>query len=102
MINTTWLSWAGAPEYFVCDQGVHNRGKVAHLLEAHGTIIRQTVARAPFQLGVGERHGGLLKEIMKRVIHERQNQGADDIAVLCSEAAKVKNSLLNHAGYTPS
>ena len=102
MINTTWLSWAGAPDYFVCDQGVHNRGKVAHLLEAHGTTIRQTAARAPFQLGVGERHGGLLKEIMKRVIHERQLQGADDIAALCSEAAKVKNSLLNHAGYTPS
>ena len=102
MINTTRLSWAGAPDYFVCDQGVHNKGRVAHLLSSHGTTIRQTAARAPFQLGVGERHGGLLKEIMKRVIHERQLQGAEDIAALCSEAAKVKNNLLNHAGYTPS
>eukprot|EP00435_Cladocopium_sp_Y103_P052575 s19_g16.t1 len=75
MINTTWFSWAGAPDYFVCDQGVHNRGKVAHLLTSHGSIIRQTAARSPFQLGVGERHGGLLKEIMKRVIHERQLLG---------------------------
>ena len=102
MINRTWLSWAGAPDYFVYDQGVHNRGKVAHLLTSHGSVIWQTAARAPFQLGIGERHGGLLKEIMRRVIHEGRLHGAEDIAALCSEAAKIKNNLLNHAGYTPS
>ena len=67
-----------------------------------GTTIRQTGARAPHQLGVGERHGGLLKEIMKRAIHERQIKGVEDIAALCSESARVKNLFINQHGYSPS
>eukprot|EP00913_Durusdinium_trenchii_P018068 g16978.t1 len=101
-LNASWLSWAGAPTYFVADQGVRNKGKVSHLLTTHGTTIRQTGARAPHQLGVGERHGGLLKEIMRRVIHERRIHGAEEISALCSEAARVKNTLLNQHGYSPS
>ena len=101
-LNHSWLSWAGAPTFFVADQGVHNRGKVAHLLTLLGTVIRQTGARAPHQLGVGERHGGLLKGIMKRAIHERQLHGAEDISALCSESARVKNLFMNQHGYSPS
>ena len=101
-LNVSWIAWAGAPTFFVADQGVHNRGKVAHLLTVMGTTIRQTGARAPHQLGVGERHGGLLKEIMKRAIHERQIKGAEDIAALCSESARVKNLFINQRGYSPS
>ena len=101
-INITWLSWAGAPTFFVADQGVHNRGKVAHLLTIQGTVIRQTAARAPHQLGVGERHGGLLKQVMKRAVHERRIHGASDISALCSEAAKIKNQFVNVSGYSPS
>ena len=86
----------------MADQGVHNKGKVSHLLTIHGTTIRQPGARAPHQLGVGERHGGLLKEIMRRVIHERRIHGAEEISALCSEATRVKNTLLNQHGYSPS
>ena len=100
--NVAWFSWAGAPKYLVVDQGVHHKGKVAALMLAHGTQIRQVAARAPFQLGTAERHGGLLKQIMKRAIHDRQIHGADMIAALCSEAARVKNTLLNNGGYSPS
>lgn len=101
-INTAWLSWAGPPKYFCCDQGVHNSGRVAALLEASGTEIRKTGARAPFQLGTGERHGGLLKETMKKAIHDRQLHGADTIAALCSESCRCKNVLVNHGGYSPA
>ena len=102
VMNDRWLSWAGAPDYFVCDQGVHNHGKFSHLLTSQGTTIRQIGVRAPNQLGTGERHGGLLKDLMKKVIQERQIRGAEEIAALCSECARVKNGLLNHGGYTPS
>ena len=90
-INASWLSWAGLPTYFTADQGVHNRGKVVALLTGHGSIIRHT--GAPYQLGTGERHGGLLKDILKRAIHERQISGADNIAALVSECARIKNHL---------
>ena len=101
-INSSWLSWAGAPHVFVSDQGVHNRGRVAALLQAHGTELRRTGARAPHQLGTAERHGGTIKEMMKRAIHDRQLCGAANIAALCSECARAKIVLINHGGYSPA
>ena len=93
------MSWAGPPKYFCCDQGVHNSGRVAALLMASPRHrIGKTGARAPFQLGTGERHGGLLK----RAIHDRQLHGADTIAALCSESCRCKNVLINHGGYSPA
>ena len=98
-----WMSCAGLPKYFCCDQGVHNSGRVAALLMASPRHrIGKTGARAPSQLGTGERHGGLLKETMKRAIHDRQLHGADTIAALCSESCRCKNVLINHGGYSPA
>ena len=101
-INASWLSWAGAPRSFVCDQGIHNRGRVAALLQSLGTEIRRVGARAPHQLGIAERHGGMLKEMMKRGIHDRQLFGSSVIAALCSECARAKNVLVNNQGFSPA
>ena len=101
-INMSWLSWAGAPRTFTCDQGVHNRGRVAALLQSQGTEIRRTGARAPYQLGTAERHGGLLKEMLKRAVHDRQLFGASVISALCSECARAKNVLINNQGFSPA
>ena len=100
-LNNIWLIPFGAPSNFVCDQGVHNRGRVQALLQAHGTAIRRVGVRAPFQLGTGERHGGMLKAIMCKAVHDRQMNGADMISALCSEACRTKNTLVNHGGYSP-
>ena len=99
-MNNSWISWAGAPAYVGTDQGVHNKGRLSALLTSQGTQIRVVGLHAPFQLGSGERQGGIFKEIMKKAIQERQLQGADVIAALCSETSKVKNSQMNHMGFT--
>ena len=70
-------------------------------MESLGVIIRQVGVRAPFQLGTGERHGGILKTILKTAIYERQITGATDMSALISECAKVKNHLSNENGYSP-
>ena len=100
-LNNIWLIPFGAPTRFVCDQGVHNRGRVQALLQGHGTEIRRVGVRAPYQLGTGERHGGMLKQIMYKAIHDRQMVGADMISALCAEACRTKNTLVNHGGYSP-
>ena len=101
-LNSSWMSWAGAPKTFTSDQGVHNKGMLASLLTSQGTEIRRTGVRAPHQLGVAERHGGLIKEVLKKAIHDRQLHGSEVISALCSEAARSKNVLLNHAGFSPA
>eukprot|EP00435_Cladocopium_sp_Y103_P032824 s1828_g8.t1 len=59
------------------------------------------VFEAPFQLGTAERHGGILKQVMYKAIHSRQLEGAMDISVLCAEASRTKNALVNNGGYSP-
>ena len=99
--NVGWMTPFGAPKQLTSDQGVHNSGRFSALLVANGVEIRKTGARAPYQLGTSERHGGILKEIMKKAIHNRQLEGSETIAALCAECARTKNNLINNGGYSP-
>lgn len=101
-LNLAWFTPFGAPKVFTSDQGVRNKGRVNSLLMAHDVEIRRAGARAPFQLGTGERRGGLLKQVMKRAIQDRQLYGAEVISALCAESARAKNAMMNVQGYTPS
>ena len=101
-MNLAWMTPFGAPKTVVADQGVHNKGRFSAMLRANGIEIRQTGVQSPHQLGLGERHGGLIKEVMNRAIHDRQLHGADVISALCAEAGRTKNTMLNHSGYLPA
>ena len=94
-LNQSWITPFGPPSFVVTDQGVHNSGKVRALLLAHGIEIRRIGAQAPHQLGIGERHGGILKHMMIKAIHNRQLSGAEAISALCAESARVKNVTIN-------
>ena len=52
-----WVGWAGWPQALSCDRGVES----------------------PEQIGRVERHGGLFKAVLKRMITEHAVQGFDDI-----------------------
>eukprot|EP00439_Symbiodinium_sp_Y106_P068391 s2336_g11.t1 len=101
-INNSWLSWAGSPQIFQADQGVHNKGQVASLLRAHGVEIKQAGRQAPWQIGRGERQGGILKAMIKRLITAHQLAGEMAIAAAVTQSAAVKNAMYNHDGYVPS
>ncbi|CAE7485137.1 RE2 [Symbiodinium sp. CCMP2592] len=101
-LNTAWFSWAGAPRIFSSDQGVHNRGHVAALLRANGVEIKMAGVKAPWQIGRAERHGGILKAMMKRVIAMGHLTGEFAIKAVASQCAATKNSSFVHAGFAPS
>ncbi len=63
-----WVSGAGWPKSMVFDRGPHNRGQFSKLFAQHGVVIRQAGVESPEQIGRVERHGGLWKAIMKRVV----------------------------------
>ena len=102
MFSSSWLAPFGPPKFLVCDQGVHNRGQFAALMASMGTQIRMAGARAPWQLGRTERHGGILKHMMKRIIQQHQVQGEDAINLVAQQCAAVKNGSYNHSGYCPT
>ena len=101
MILNGWLQPYGAPQFFTCDREVHNQGRVKDLLRIHGIQLRYAGLEAPYQIGRTERQGGIFKEILKAAIEERQIIGVQDIKMLISEVAMVKNCRINHHGFTP-
>ena len=74
-----WVGWAGWPQTLSCDRGVHNRGVFARTLAQHGVLIRQAGVESPEQIGRVERHGGLFKAVLKRMITEHAVRGFDDM-----------------------
>ena len=95
----------GPPHAVVCDRGMRNQGRMKDLLAhpRHCPSLHYTGVEAPFQLGRGERQGGLFKELLYAAMEERQDQviGVNQVKVLVSETCVVKNMKLNHHGFTP-
>ena len=97
-----WFGPFGAPRILTCDRGVHNRGRLQDLLRIHGVQLRYVGLEAPYQLGRGERQGGILKTILKAAIEERNIIGVHEMEMLLAEAVMVKNCRINHSGFTPA
>ena len=55
----------------------------------HGVLIRQAGVKSPEQIGTVERHGGLFKAVLKRMITEHAVQGFDDIKIAIAEAVST-------------
>lgn len=97
-----WFGSYGAPKILTCDRGVHNRGRLQDLLRVNGVQLRYVGLEAPYQLGRGERQGGILKTLLKAAIEERNIIGVHEMEMLLSEAVMVKNCRINHHGFTPA
>ena len=96
-----WVGWAGWPQTLSCDRGVHNRGVFARTLAQHGVLIRQAGEESPEQIGRVERHGGLFKAVLKRMITEHAVRSFDDIKIAIAEAVSTKNNLSRNGGFSP-
>ena len=57
-----WFSWVGPPGSIVLDRGLENRGQLQKLMTSRGVLLRYMGVESPYQLGRGERHGGIPKQ----------------------------------------
>ena len=97
-----WFQPFGSPQVMTCDRGVHNQGRVKDLLRIHGVQLRYAGVEAAFQVGRTERQGGILKEVIKSAVMERQIIGVQSMKMLVMESSMVKNCRLNHHGFNPA
>ena len=56
----------------------------------------------PEQNGRVERHGGLFKAVLKRMVADHAVQGFDDMKVAVAESVSTKNNLSRNGGLSPS
>jgi hypothetical protein len=96
-----WVVWAGLPRSVVVDRGLHNRGVFSRYLASHGITIRQAGLESAEQIGRTERHGGLFKDLLKKVVTDKNVAGAEEIAATIAEVVKTKNNLYRRGGFAP-
>ena len=96
-----WARWAGYPTMLTTDRGLHNRGSFSRGLQANGVILRQAALEAPEQIGRGERHGGILKGLLKAVIKQHHIVGNDQMKLAAVVAMEVKNEGMRRGGFAP-
>ena len=63
---------------------------------------RQAGVESPEQIGRVERHGGLCKAVLKRMITEHAVRGFDDIKIAIAEVVSTKNNLSRNGDFSPS
>ena len=98
-LTTRWLSTFGAPRVLVCDQG---REFVSWEMEEWASsvsmLLHHIAVQAPWQNGVAERSGGILKTILNAVIASNRVMGKDELQMALAEAVAAYNGDINESG----
>ncbi|CAE7255946.1 RE2 [Symbiodinium natans] len=97
-----WVSWAGHPQHVVVDRGTHFKGEFASYMGQHGIHLRNAPLESPQTIGKVERHGGLLKALVRKTVQEIQPSTWEDMVMVVSECVTTKNDLSRHQGFSPS
>ena len=97
-----WVSWAGWPKQCAMDRGVHNRGDVQKLLAAHGCEVIYAPLETPSAIGKVERVQGVMKAMLRKVVHDTECVGAKDFGIVLQEVLVAKNTMTRSNGYSPS
>ena len=97
-----WMSWAGTPKSITVDRGTHNRGVFFSELQKLGVEVRSAATQAPFQIGRTERHGGILKHMIAKVVMATQATGQSEMQLVLMQCLETKNRQANIGGFSPS
>ena len=98
---STWCRVFGVPQYVSMDEGREFRGDFAQWCAQHGTLVFRAAARAPWQQGKVERHGGLLKEMIEKARSTAKPETMEELRLLVQECECAKNRFSNRSGYSP-
>ena len=99
---STWGRTFGVPEMVVVDQGREFLGEFATKLNQGGCIIRTIGARSPWQQGRTERHGGLAKGVLEKVVDQVVPGSLSEWKSCVHAVEFAKNRLFNKSGFSPA
>ena len=97
-----WITVYGAPRMICHDQGGEFELAWIQLMEDLAIPTTVTAAHAPWQIAVGERHGGILANLVQAVVDEHGCEGYTALQEALSAACAAKNSTLTRDGHTPN
>ena len=98
----TWVRTFSVPEVVITDQGREFGKELAEKVSEAGAIHKVIGARAPWQQGRTERHGGVAKEVFIK-LRETIFPTSDSEWRMCVHSVEAaKNRLFNRSGFSPA
>ena len=102
-VKTRWLPIFGPPRTLVADQGREfTSWSFEELCSQYSIYLYHTAVQAPWQNGVCERAGGVLKVILNATIRANSVNGAEEMEQALQEAVTAYNNDVNEEGVTPA
>ena len=99
---TAWSSWAGLPRSIQVDRGREFLAHFADYLKQFGVEQEVMPLEAPWKQGKVEKAGGIWKELMKKVVHESQITGLQDMIIATAIVTQIRNAHPRANGYAPN
>ena len=101
-LSSHWLSWAGYPERgVIADRAKYFLSDVSIEFDSHGCHFTTAAKASPWQIGQVERHNGLWKATLERVVWSEQVSGRDDLLLATAAVNMAKNSMSRQHGFSP-
>ena len=72
------------------------------LCSEHSTLLWRSAVQAPWQNGLCERSGGILKAVLSAIAKSKSIQGSDEMNMALQEAVTAYNHDINDNGVSPS
>ena len=89
--TTAWSSCAGLPHSLQVDRGKEFMAVFADYLKTYGVEQEVMPLEAPWKGGKAEKAGHLWKELWKKVAHESQISGLDDVVTAVGIFTQTRN-----------
>lgn len=98
-----WVRWAGRPVEVTIDMERSFAGQeFATAMGEVGIAVSPIAGQAHWQHGKIERHNGIIKEMLQKVVAEGNVVGSDEMRWACLETVGAKNSLIREHGFSPN
>ena len=96
-----WVLWAGPPKTIVSDLGTSFRTAFQMMAERYGASSRTAPIESPWQIGMVERHGGVIGEIIAMIVHSSNVVGKKEMILTSIAATAAKNRRPGLNGHSP-
>lgn len=101
-MRSHWLQWAGPPQMLLTDSaGEFCSDEFSRYLQSHDIKTSIVPAESHWQMGRGERHGGILQRMLDKYQIDHPICSDQDLKEALVHCTAAKNSLSRHKGYSP-
>ena len=96
-----WVVWAGPPKTLVTDMGTSFLAAFLTLAERYSATSKVVPTEAPWQVGMIERHGGVINDVISMIVAQSGANGKTEMMLVMIASTAAKNRRPGLSGHSP-